>query len=134
MNQIVWHGWHFGHTSMVIKLHSVIPYVTDGCHIFRWMSHFLCVTFCKRKRDKLFNNNKLKVWPASVASHCVRVTEPSAGARIKKCPEILVLSQPNSTSTQVGIDKVITWTTPPHPTTPPTHPTPLKLLRHFQAT
>ena len=39
------------------------------------------------------------------------------------------LSQPNSTLTQVGIDKVCSWTTstPPHS---PTHP--LKLLSHFQ--
>ena len=26
--------------SIVIKLHSVSPYVTDGCHTFRCMSHF----------------------------------------------------------------------------------------------
>jgi hypothetical protein len=30
-------------TSIVIKLQSVSPYVTDGCHTF-WMSHFLDVT------------------------------------------------------------------------------------------
>ena len=33
--------------------------------------------------------------------------------------------QPNSTSTRVGVDKVIS-------TTP--HPTPLKIVRHFQTT
>ena len=32
--------------------------------------------------------------------------------------------QPNSTSTRVGVDKVISWTTPPHP------PHPVQLLRH----
>ena len=37
-----------------------------------------------------------------------------------------ILSQPNSTSTQVGIDKVMGW--PTHTTTPQ------KLLSHFQAT
>ena len=39
-----------------------------------------------------------------------------------------LLSQPNSTSTRVGSDKGMGWTT----TT--THPTPVKLLRHFQTT
>ena len=45
------------------------------------------------------------------------------------CSRLFLLSQPNSTSTQVGIDKVISWTTTPH-----TPPTPVKLLRHFQTT
>ena len=39
--------------------------------------------------------------------------------------------QHNSTSTRVGVDKVISWTT--HHTTPPHHTTP-KLLRHLQTT
>ena len=40
---------------------------------------------------------------------------------------LVLLSQPKSTSTQVGSDKVMSRTT--HPTHPP-----LKLLRHFQTT
>ena len=32
--------------------------------------------------------------------------------------------EPNSTSTRVGVDKVISWTTPPTP------PHPVQLLRH----
>ena len=49
---------------------------------------------------------------------CIRWLECWARSALK-----FYLSQPNSTSTQVGIDKV---------GPPPTHP--LKLLRHFQAT
>ena len=36
---------------------------------------------------------------------------------ISTCSTAVIFSQPNSTSTQVGSDKVISWTT-----TPPTHP------------
>ena len=48
------------------------------------------------------------------------------------------LSQPNSTSTHFGSDKVIGWPTIPDQATHPTHlaspPIPQKLLRHFQET